>query len=433
MAWPLWLSLVVASDAFAAESSETNENLHAAAKAGPIKVIARLRAPDAATAAPGTGSELAVRGRMAGAGVARMRRLGNLPLVALEVDARQLDALLASGNVASVTPDRLLRPALQESVPLIAAPAVWSAGFRGTGRAVAIVDTGVDGSHPFLKGKVIAEACFSMPGTASSLCKGQASGPGRNAGHPCGLEGCEHGTHVAGIAAGRGKSFSGVAPDARLIAVQVFSRVDDGRECEGNPPCLRAAESDLIAALDYLAGIAKAKRLDAVNLSLSATGPDGRCDREPIKDAIDQLRRQGVATVIASGNNGTSNNAGFPGCVSSAITVAATTGGPGSEQIAGFSNMGAEVDLLAPGQAITSSVPGTGFQTESGTSMAAPHVTGAFALLRSASAASSVTKVEQALESTGKSLRRGITRPRIDLAKALTALRARRTTAAPAF
>jgi subtilisin family serine protease len=159
--------------ASAAEKAEPG--LRERAKARPVKVIARLRTPPSGTAAPGTGSELAVRGRMAGVGVARMRRLGSLPLVALEVDASQLEALLANDQVASVTPDRLLKPVLAESAPLVAAPGAWNAGFRGAGRTVAIVDTGVDKSHPFLQGKVVAEACFSAPQTpAASVRAGRA-------------------------------------------------------------------------------------------------------------------------------------------------------------------------------------------------------------------------------------------------------------------
>src|SRR4029078_10523763 len=104
----------------------------------------------------------------------------------------------------------------------------------GTGTVVAILDTGVDASHPFLAGKVIDEACFSstIAGLSQSVCPngtGQQCGTGAAA--PCSLDSCLHGTHVAGIATGNGASagqpFSGVAKGARIVAVQVFSIVTD--------------------------------------------------------------------------------------------------------------------------------------------------------------------------------------------------------------
>src|SRR5204862_771645 len=110
-------------------------------------------------------------------------------------------------------------PTLAQSVPLVQGDQAWSAGYDGTGRVVAIVDTGVDKSHPFLLNKVVAEACFSSfaAGHSTSLCpNGQSQQIGVGAGVPCGPLnlGCWHGTHVAGIAAGNGdqagQTFSGV-------------------------------------------------------------------------------------------------------------------------------------------------------------------------------------------------------------------------------
>jgi len=134
-----------------------------------------------------------------------------LPFLALRVDAAALAALGASPDVAEVEPDTLSFPTLAESTPLIGAPAVWSQGFTGAGQTVAVLDTGVDASHPFLSCKVVAQACFSdanLLGLGTSLCPQQlASAIGAGAGLSCLLDGCEHGTHVAGISPGAARRF----------------------------------------------------------------------------------------------------------------------------------------------------------------------------------------------------------------------------------
>src|SRR5258705_10077249 len=156
-----------------------------------------------------------------------------LPLLALEAspDAlRMLESL--RGVVVDVREDRLRYPMLAESVPLINGDDAWAAGYDGTGTIVAILDTGVDKNHPFLKAggvsKVIAEACFSstFTGLSTSVCPGGVStSTAAGSAAPCALAGCDHGTHVAGIAAGgtRGGFGSRGAPGPPIIAIPGFS------------------------------------------------------------------------------------------------------------------------------------------------------------------------------------------------------------------
>src|SRR5262245_53732525 len=153
------------------------------------------------------------------------RQFETAPYLALEVDAdglRQLES--ATSYVSRVLEDAVHMPLLPQSVPLIEGNQAWAAGFDGTGSVVAILDTGVDKSHPFLAGKVVDEACFSstVPLQTTTLCpNGQSSQFGAGAGLNCPLSvnGCFHGTHVAGIAAGNGAgagvSYSGVAKGAK--------------------------------------------------------------------------------------------------------------------------------------------------------------------------------------------------------------------------
>src|SRR2546427_522598 len=105
------------------------------------------------------------------------------PYMSLEVGPDALVVLESSSLVKDVyLQEMLLRPGLLQSVPLIEGDQAWAAGYDGTGHAVVIVDTGVDGNHPFLSGKVITEACFSF---GSNCPNGQTSEADFGAGIPC--------------------------------------------------------------------------------------------------------------------------------------------------------------------------------------------------------------------------------------------------------
>ena len=95
----------------------------------------------------------------------------------MEVDAAALEALASDPEVVSIEEDKLLKPMLEESVSLIGAPRAWSQGFSGSGQTIAILDTGVDRDHPFLRGKVVSEACYSGSGRGESLCPGEFPRP----------------------------------------------------------------------------------------------------------------------------------------------------------------------------------------------------------------------------------------------------------------
>jgi subtilisin family serine protease len=331
------------------------------------------------------------------------------PLFALQATEAEIARLLADPAVRSIHYDQrhdLL--AGDRSMNLIGMPPVWQHGGLGQGQILAIVDSGVDGTHPFLVPRVLTGACF---GSRMKLAKGVYSHPtcpgggnqafGPDAGRPCLAPGCYHGTHVAGIAAGSnpsgGKPGRGVAPEAGIIAVNVFSEYT----VPGVGTGITTFDSDLIRALEWIYSIRHdfgPAKFAAVNMSLGGTPYSAeKCDGSLVRPIISTLRTAGIATVIASGNDGFRYKVSSPACISKAVTVGATDI---RGRIAGFSNMGVYVDVMAPGVNVLSSVPG-GYAVLSGTSMAAPHVAGAFAALRSLYPGTSVQTLTKQLAKTG--------------------------------
>lgn len=397
-----------------------------------VRVIVRLNAPFDAQQAlregdngPQNGAIMAAQSALVEslAGVTAVDPIDGLPLTVLEVNADQLQGLYDSNLVTTVIEDELSAPTLTDSIPLIEADKAWARGTRGQGQTVAILDTGVDLTHPAFAGKIVAQGCYSTTSSANggsvSLCPGGVSATATaGSGDDCssGVSGCGHGSHVAGIAAGNGGGVEGVAKDAKIIALKVFSRFNSQSTCGSNPaPCALSYTSDQIKALNQVRTLAQVGvlKIASANMSLGGGKHTSPCDSDSRKPVIDQLRALGVATVISSGNSGYSDGVGAPGCISNAITVGSTTK---SDTLSSFSNSHAMVDLLAPGQTITSARNGGGTTGKMGTSMSAPHVAGAFALHRSKHPGDSVTTIENKLKSEGKSVTgKGITKPRIDL------------------
>jgi subtilisin family serine protease len=372
---------------------------------------------------------------MPGVATARlMRKLTTLPVISLEVDSAALAALAESASVLAIQEDVAVPPTLDVSGPLVGAPAAWAAGYSGAGQAVAILDTGVDSTHPFLTGKVVLEACFSNGGYngAASLCPGDVGSLTgvSGAGEDCSatIYGCNHGTHVAGIAAGRGDSFSGIGRDASIIAIQVFTEFL-GTSCTnyGLPsPCALSYSSDQIAALEWLATQTGSLSIASANMSLGGGtySDQALCDADNAaeKSAIDALRAAGVATIIAAGNGYDPTGISAPGCISTAVAVGATND---SDVVASFSNSSPLLEFWAPGVYIHSSLPGTGYGDMSGTSMAAPHVAGAWAILRAKAPGATVAQILSALTTSGLSVtdaRNRVVKPRIQVDAALSAL-----------
>jgi subtilisin family serine protease len=362
------------------------------------RVIVRLDVParpESALAAPSSveaqragiaAAASRVAEEVAGTGSRVLHAYETLPYLAIEVDDAGLAALAESGTAGAVFADRAHAIALHETTATIGAHLAWNAGLDGAGHTVAVLDTGVDGAHPFLAGKVVAEACFSGARGCPNGA-GVMEGPGAAA--PCSFSpsGCHHGTHVAGIIAGRGVDdhgveLSGVAPGAAIVAVQVFSASRDCREHE-DVPCPRTFTSDYLAALEWVYRHGAELGIAAVNLSFARgayTSPE-ECDADDpaTRLALENLRSIDIAPVVAAGNGRHAGALGSPACLSPAISVGAALD---RDTFAVFSDRAWFLSFAAPGTTVTSTVPGGGFATLSGSSMAAPHVAGALAILR---------------------------------------------------
>ncbi|GAB3935109.1 S8 family serine peptidase [Kribbella albertanoniae] len=294
-----------------------------------------------------------------------------LPVVngaALKVDKGKAAAFLAdAGNARSATAiekiwlDGKRELLLDKSVPQIGAPEAWKAGYTGKGIKVAVLDSGIDATHPDLATQVAGGKNF-----LSEEPDGDFVG---------------HGTHVASTIAGTGAAsggkYKGVAPDAKLY---------DGKVC-GVQEC---SESTIVAGMEWAANEVKAS---VVNISL---GGGDTPEIDVMEEAVNRLTAQtGTLFVIAAGNSGPSGGTVLsPGSAEAALTVGAVDK---QDQLADFSSVGPRLgdgavkpDVTAPGVDIVAARSKDGdigtpvgdkYLNLSGTSMATPHTVGAVAIL----------------------------------------------------
>ncbi|WP_369270358.1 S8 family serine peptidase [Streptomyces sp. R11] len=258
--------------------------------------------------------------------------------------------------IAHVWLDAKVRGALAESVPQIGAPAMWESGFTGKGVTVAVLDSGVDETHPDLKGVETAQKNFSdSPDVKDRF---------------------GHGTHVASIIAGSGAKsggrYTGVAPGVKLLDGKVLD--DDNL----------GSTSSIVAGMQW----AVDQGAKIVNLSLGSLDTPGV---DPKEEAIARLSDK-VLFVAAAGNSGDGPRTVWsPGSAPAALTVGAVDK---QDQIADFSSRGPNLDgapkpdVTGPGVDITAALttqgeqpPSEDYVPNSGTSMATPHVAGAAALV----------------------------------------------------
>jgi subtilisin family serine protease len=259
--------------------------------------------------------------------------------------------------------DARVQASLDKSVPQIGAPDAWRAGYTGAGVKTAVLDTGIDSTHPDVKDAVAAAQDFT----------GSPNGT---------VDGNGHGTHVASIITGNGAAsggkYVGVAPDTQLLVGKVLDDSGTG------------SASQIIAGMEW----AVAQHARIVSMSLGAHG--GSDGSDPMSQAVQALSTSsGTLFVIAAGNDGSApGTVSAPSVADAALSVGAVDS---ADQIASFSSRGprqgdhaVKPEITAPGVDITAArAAGTSRGTPvgdyytrlSGTSMATPHVAGAAAIL----------------------------------------------------
>jgi subtilisin family serine protease len=192
-----------------------------------------------------------------------------------------------------------------------------------------------------------------------------------------------HGTHVAGIISSNDPNYRGIANGTKLLIAKVL----DGN---GN-----GYESDVIAGI----GWCKNNLAQIISMSLGGANYPGTCDDDPVAQAVNNAVDNGIMVSVAAGNSG-QYGLGTPACASKALAVGAVDK---NSSVVGYSSKGSELDILAPGHQIKSTVPG-GWGFMSGTSMAAPHITGVIALMLEANSSASVSDIKRILNETSDSV-----------------------------
>ena len=299
-------------------------------------------------------------------------------------DKQQLVEQIAQlPGVKAIYPEQLVRAFLAQSMPKIEAPKVWEMQreglpVKGKNIRVAILDTGVDYSHEALGG------CF---GAGCKVAGGYDFVAKDN--DPMDVNG--HGTHVASIVAGQSATITGVAPEASIYAYKVLA--DNGY----------GSNFDVISALEKAVDPdGDPQTRDGAQIINMSLGYSIRDPNDPLVLAVNNAAQAGALVVVAAGNAGhNSETVGVPGIAAAALTVANTEK---NDRVNYSSSRGPGVvgamfkpEMAAPGTDIYAAIPGNSYQQKTGTSMAAPHVAGAAALLLQANPTLSGAELKQRL------------------------------------
>lgn len=358
-------------------------------------------------------------------GATQVRSYPALGAMVARVSPKALRALdsQADGRILAIELNRPVATVnTNVSVPSMNIPQVWALGYKGANQMIAVLDTGIYAAHPMFKNaagqsRILAEGCYGTTAVSNgvawkSVCpQANASGdsPEWTAGAAAAVAGCSttvahmcfHGTHVAGIAAGtKNSQAQGVASEAQIVPIQVFS-YDTAKQ---RPPT--AFGADILAALQMAYRYTTAGQPNPliVNMSLGSAYPNLYATPQACvtanpawATAIANLVARNVPVIVATGNDGYKDRLSAPACLPGAVKVGALSNDGQLTTEASFSNrpvlanFPGEVFLLAPGGQYTTGVANNvrsaydgAYEGMRGTSQAAPHIAGVYALFKAA-------------------------------------------------
>lgn len=335
-----------------------------------------------------------------------LRDYSHLPMFALRLNSiDELNSLERDPRVSAVYEDQILHMHLAQSAPLIRQPQAATLNQTGAGTTVAVLDTGVDYTRP-------AFGSCSAPGIPANCKVIYAQDFAADDGAP---DADGHGSNVAGIV-------SGIAPGAKIAALDVFNGTS-------------ASSTDIVAAVNWAIAHQATYNIVALNMSLGGGLYTSACTgSNPFRTPIVNATAAGILTVASSGNDASSTGIAMPACTPEAVSVGAVYDGnvgarsysvcsdpvTTADQVGCFSNSASFLSLLAPGALITAA--GATYQ---GTSQAAPHVSGAVAVLRAAYPSESLATTLSRLVTRGVNItdnRNQLVKPRIDVLASLGAV-----------
>ncbi len=372
----------------------------------------------------------AIDGAFSPLGVKMLRRYSHLPMARVTLSAGMLATLAGDPRVEAVSPNRVAHAMRAEGKTLMRVPQVQALGYSGSGVTVAVLDSGVDYTHPEL----------SPGGTTTAAKTIKGADTVDNDGDP--MDGEGHGTSTSGIIGG---SLAGVAPSAKIYAVRVLDNAGNGTSDQ-----ILAGINDVV---NQVSG-GNPFNIKVMNMSLGGyfdTGvPPQPCDSDvpEFVTPMQTLLNAGVLPVISAGNGGCTTGVAWPACISSTLSVGAVYddnfGGAsfgegectpsgcsdpvtGPDVVTCYSDSGAaRLDVWGPSHCATTTALGGGYDTcFGGTSAAAPYVAGVAALLTQAVPGRSSTGLKDALRSNGVDVtdpRNSVTKKSVRADSALTAL-----------
>lgn len=400
-----------------------SESVVQAIKSGSARVIVTLNVPTGLSVADQQVSVAAAQSAVLNALRPQTYRLvaqyRNIAAMSMEIETDALSMLLNAPGVKAINLDQTRYMTDAESDLLTQAPAVQGSGFTGQGVRVAVIDSGINTAHTALVDDLFAQACFRT----ENDCPGGPTAAEDQDGH---------GTHVSGTITGA----NGVAPDAEIIALKVFTLSD-------------TSDTNILNALDAIVTNDATWQTNIVNMSLGGDNYEDQAscdvDNAAYVSAFAQLNGLGISVFVATGNDASIVDVSSPGCVTGAIGVGSVsdavftatfsncTENGQADKVTCFSNatatqgVGELVDILAPGCIITAEWVGSPTAVDSicGTSMATPTAAGVAALLLSYDPSLTPVEIEDLLENTGDPVvdyRSSVSYPRVDAYAAFASL-----------